>query len=190
MSKYFNDIKNYFELIKKTLDVFDKNNLEKFIDLLLDIYEKGGNIYIFGNGGSGANASHFTGDFLKGISYPRERGFKAICLNDNIPGLMAYANDLSYDEIFVHELKIFLNPDDLVIGISGSGNSVNIVTALEYAKSKKVKTVAVCGYDGGKIKNIADLILHAEIDNMEVAEDVHLILFHCTKTILMDLMKK
>ena len=98
---------------------------------------------------------------------------------------MAIANDISYDDIFVEQLKNFLREGDLVIGISGSGNSLNVVKALEYARGKGAKTVAICGYAGGKIKEIADLSVHAEVQDMEVSEDIHnLVMVHCVKQML------
>ena len=95
-----------------------------------------------GNGGSGASASHAAGDFLKGASYGLDKRFKMICLNDNLPSMMAIANDIGWESIFVEPLKNFLSPDDLVIGISGSGNSKNVVNALEYANAQGATTVA------------------------------------------------
>ena len=98
---------------------------------------------------------------------------------------MAIANDISYDDIFIEQLKNFLNPGDLVIGISGSGNSLNIVKALEYAQKKNAKTIAICGFRGGKIKELADLSIHAEVEDMEISEDIHnLVITHCVKRML------
>lgn len=176
------DIRRYLTSVNDTLNRMKIENIDAFVNLLLETYERGGTVYIFGNGGSAATASHFCGDLVKGVSYGLEKRFKAICLNDNMPALMAIANDISYDDIFVEQLKNFLTPHDLIIGISGSGNSVNIVKALQYAKERGAKTVAICGYKGGKIKDICDLSLHAEVNDMEVSEDIHhLILTHCVK---------
>lgn len=108
-----------------------------------------------------------------------------MCLNDNTPAMMAIANDISYDDIFVEQLKNFLRKDDVVIGISGSGNSINVLKAIEYANATGAKTVAICGYKGGKIKDIASLAVHAEINDMEISEDIHnLVITHCVKRIL------
>jgi rfaE bifunctional protein kinase chain/domain len=179
------EIKDYFNSVNKALNCVDKGNVTLFVKKLLETYHKQGTIYVFGNGGSAATASHFCGDLIKGVSYGLEKRFKVVCLNDNIPSLMAIANDISYDDIFIEQLKNFLEDKDLVIGISGSGNSTNIVKALEYAKNKGVKTSAICGYKGGKIKEIADISVHAEIDDMEVTEDIHnLIMVHCVKRVL------
>ena len=179
------NINHYFVGIHETLENLNKGDVNSFAKLLLDTYEKGGTIYAFGNGGSGATASHFCGDLVKGVSYGLDKRFRAICLNDNIPAMMAIANDISYDDIFVEQLKNFLKEDDLVVGISGSGNSTNVVKALEYTKSKGARSVAICGFKGGKIKEIADLSLHAPINDMEITEDIHnLIITHCVKQIL------
>ncbi len=179
------EISSYFDTVNNTLNNLNKSNITTFVQMLLETYRNDKTIYLFGNGGSAATASHFCGDLVKGVSYGLDKRFRAICLNDNLPALMAIANDISYDDIFIEQLKNFLNPGDLVIGISGSGNSVNVVSALEYAKKTGAKTVAICGFKGGKIKEISDLSIHAEIDDMEISEDIHnLIATHCVKRML------
>ena len=177
---------DYFNLVIDTLQRFDRKSMSDFVDQLIETHDKGGTIYIFGNGGSGACASHFCGDFLKGVSYDLGKKFKTICLNDNIPAFMAVANDISYEHIFLEQLKVYMEPNDLVIGISGSGNSMNVVNAMNYAKENGVKTAAFCGYDGGKIKNIADVALHADIMDMEVSEDIHMVFTHCAKAVIIE----
>ena len=177
-------IDNYLDEVKTTLDKLDRKDLEMFADALMDAYVNGRQVFVFGNGGSGSTASHFCGDFLKGVSYGLEKRFRFLCLNDNIPALLAIANDLSYDEIFIEQLKNHMQKDDLVIGISGSGNSMNVVKALQYAKDHGAVTVAMCGYNGGKIIGIADIHIHAQIVNMEVTEDVHMVAIHCLKTMM------
>ena len=103
---------------------------------------------------------------------------------------MAIANDVSYDDIFIEQLKNFLQKGDLVIGISGSGNSTNVVKAIEYANENGAKTIAICGYKGGKIKELAHLAIHAEVDDMEISEDIHnLIIAHCVKRMLTNELK-
>lgn len=179
------DIHNYFTGVNNALGSMDKRNIQNFVNLLLGAYSQDKNIYVFGNGGSGATASHFCGDLVMGVSCGLDKRFKAICLNDNIPAMMAIANDISFDDIFIEQLKNFLRPDDVVVGISGSGNSINVVKGLEYANSFGAKTVAICGYQGGKIKDIAQLSVHAAINDMEIAEDVHnLVIIHCIKRLL------
>ena len=178
-------INTYFSLVQDTLQKMDMEAIDKLANLMLETYKNDGTIYTFGNGGSGATASHICGDYLKGVSYGLEKRFRFICLNDNIPAMMAIANDISYDDIFVEPLRTFIGKNDLVIGISGSGNSKNVVKAMEYAKEKGVKTVAMCGFNGGKINEIADLSVHAKVMDMEVTEDIHMIVFHAVKQALM-----
>lgn len=171
----------YLGKVTETINKLDRAALKEIAESMIEAYNKDACIYIFGNGGSGATASHICGDFIKGVSYGLNKRFRFICLNDNPASLMAIANDIGWDDVFVEPLKNFMKADDLVIGISGSGNSNNVVKALTYAKTRKVKTVAFCGYKGGKIKELADLNMHADIMDMEVTEDIHLVAFHCIK---------
>ncbi len=176
---------HYIDLVKSTLDALDPKALEALVEAFHTTYEKGGNIYTMGNGGSGASASHAAGDFLKGASYVLDKRFKMICLNDNLPSMMAIANDIGWESIFVEPLKNFLSPNDLVIGISGSGNSKNVVNALEYANAQGATTVAMSGFKGGKISEIATINVHAPVMDMEVTEDVHMVIFNIVKKQMM-----
>lgn len=184
-----NEFAAYFARVADTLNRIDTVAVSSLVDLLLKAREKDAGVFIFGNGGSAATASHVTGDFLKGISYGLDKRFRVQCLNDNIAGMMAISNDLTYDEIFIEQLKVFLRKDDVVIGISGSGNSANVVKALEFARTRGAHTVAFCGYKGGKIKDIAELVIHAPIQDMEITEDIHIIIFHAIKQSLMKSLK-
>ena len=176
---------HYIDLVKSTLDALDPKALEALVEAFHPTYEKGGNIYTMGNGGSGASASHAAGDFLKGASYGLDKRFRMICLNDNLPSMMAIANDIGWESIFVEPLKNFLSPNDLVIGISGSGNSKNVVNALEYANAQGATTVAMSGFKGGKISEIATINVHAPVMDMEVTEDVHMVIFNIVKKQMM-----
>lgn len=175
----------YIDLVKSTLDALDPKALEALTEAFMTTYERGGNIYTMGNGGSGASASHAAGDFLKGASYGLDKRFKMICLNDNLPSMMAIANDIGWDHIFIEPLKNFLSKDDLVIGISGSGNSKNVVNALEYANEQGATTVAMSGFKGGKISELASINVHAPVMDMEVTEDVHMVIFNIVKKQMM-----
>ena len=176
---------HYIDLVKSTLDALDPKALGALVEAFHTTYEKGGNIYTMGNGGSGASASHAAGDFLKGASYGLDKRFRMICLNDNLPSMMAIANDIGWESIFVEPLKNFLSPSDLVIGISGSGNSKNVVNALEYANAQGATTVAMSGFKGGKISEIATINVHAPVMDMEVTEDVHMVIFNIVKKQMM-----
>jgi D-sedoheptulose 7-phosphate isomerase len=179
-------IDGYLSDLTRTIDRLDRASLERFADLIINTRDQDGTIFVFGNGGSGANASHFCGDFVKGLSYGDLKRFRAICLNDNLPALMAIANDISYDDIFAEQLRNFVKPGDLVIGLSGSGNSENVVRAFSLASEMGATTVALCGFTGGKIKEIADHSVHADIMDMEISEDIHIIIAHVTKRVIME----
>jgi D-sedoheptulose 7-phosphate isomerase len=174
-------IENYLTLVKDTIDKLDRTQIEKTVEAFMRVYHSGNTIYIFGNGGSAASATHATGDLVKGASFGLEKRFRVMSLVDNLPALMAIANDISYDDIFIEQLKNFIKPGDLVVGISGSGNSVNVIKAMDYAKQMGVQSVAFCGYKGGKISSIADIVIHSVAMDMEVAEDIHMIVFNVIK---------
>ena len=133
MTDFLNDIAEYFTKLKETEDNLDKNEVNTFINLLIKARDEGRTVFVMGNGGSAATASHFCCDFNKGASYGYDKRFKFICLNDNVATMMAYANDVSYEDAMLEQLKNFFKPGDYVIGISGSGNSKNVLKAIEYA---------------------------------------------------------
>lgn len=172
------EIEDYLEKLKDTINCLDLKEVEDFFQVLIDCYERENQVFIFGNGGSAATASHFAADLNKGVSHGLKKRFKIICLNDNIPTMLAYANDLSYNDIFVEQLKNFLNKDDVVIGISGSGNSKNILKAIEYANKAGAITIGITGFDGGRLKKIAKHSVNANVLDMQISEDIHLILSH------------
>jgi D-sedoheptulose 7-phosphate isomerase len=159
----------------KNLDVDAINDA---LNLLLEVWERRGRIYIFGNGGSASTASHFQNDFNKGVSEHVEKKFRFHCLNDNIATIMAIANDIGYDEVFRFQLQGQLEPGDIVIAISGSGNSKNVINAVEYARSQGNKVIGITGFDGGKLKKLSDVSLHAPVNSMQVTEDIHMIFDH------------
>jgi D-sedoheptulose 7-phosphate isomerase len=168
----------YLSELKDLLDIFPHERFEEIAQVLISAYHDEKQMFIMGNGGSGSTASHFACDINKGCCYNLEKKFKVICLNDNVPTMLAYANDLSYEKVFVEQLKNFLKTGDVVIGISGSGNSLNVLTALTYAKQKGAKTIGLTGFDGGKLAQIADIPLIASINDMQKVEDVHMIVVH------------
>lgn len=181
---YINDIKKYLEKEIDVIKSLDIAVIERIMYLITASKENGNSIFICGNGGSAATASHYCCDFNKGVSGLDSKNTNFICLSDNIPTMMAIANDISYDEIFSYQLKNRLKDGDIVFVISGSGNSKNIVRAMEVAKAKGNKIIGLCGYRGGKVKEMADVCLHVDIDNMQITEDIHMILNHCMMFIL------
>ena len=184
MDKTSQYISDYVDLEMRTLERFDKQAAAEVLDAILRAYEAEGTIYVCGNGGSASTASHMANDFNKGISEYVQKKFRFYSLTDNVATMLSIANDISYDEMFRFQLQGRLRKEDLVIGISGSGNSMNVVNALTYAREQGVQTVAVCGYSGGKIKEIADVAFHVDINNMQIVEDVHLILNHLLMNVL------
>ncbi len=184
MSDYSQQINKYLDLLKNTIDNLDRAEISKLIDLFIDARENGRNIFVMGNGGSASAASHMVCDFNKGVSYGQEKRFKIICLNDSLSTVTAYANDVGYEIAFVEQLKNFLTPNDLVLAISGSGNSKNIVLAIDYANSVGATTIGITGYHGGKLKQMAKYSVNANVDDMQVSEDIHMILNHLVMKIL------
>lgn len=169
---------NYVEQLKDLLDIFPHDTFEKIGKTLISAYDNEKHVFIMGNGGSGSTASHFACDVNKGSCFALEKKFKVICLNDNVPTILAYANDMSYSKVFVEQLKNFLQHGDVVIGISGSGNSENVLQAISYAKEKGAQTIGLTGFDGGKLAQIVDIPLVAAINDMQKVEDIHMIVVH------------
>lgn len=179
-------IDNYFERLKATIDSLNKEEIETFVKLLQSAFESESTIFVMGNGGSASTASHFACDIAKGVSFAQDKRFRIVCLNDNIPTIMAYSNDLSYEDIFVEQLKNLFKKGDLVIGFSGSGNSKNVLKAVEYANSNGGKTVGVTGYGGGKLKEIAQFSVNTNVDDMQISEDLHMVLVHIAMQVLIE----
>ncbi len=177
---YIEKIKNYKESLNEMIAQLDENVINELMNLLTKARDEDKQIFIMGNGGSGATASHFVGDFNKGLSLdmPRDKRYRVISLVDNLPTVLSLANDVSYDDIFVEQLKNFICEGDIVIGISGSGNSENVVRAVKYAKECGNTVVGLTGYSGGKLKELSDLNVHVNIDNMQIVEDLHMVLTH------------
>lgn len=175
---FTDSMNNYFEGIKKALDNLNRDEINEAINAILAAYNKDGNIYIFGNGGSAATASHFACDFNKNVCEKTDKKFNFICLNDNTPTIMAIANDISYDDIFSFQMKNKLKENDLVIGISGSGNSKNIIKGVYYALECGIDTLGISGYDGGRLRQLTKYHLHVNINDMQMTEDIHMIFDH------------
>jgi D-sedoheptulose 7-phosphate isomerase len=173
-----NDIGDYIKREIEILKNLDTDAINSAMQLLRAALEAEKNIYIFGNGGSAATASHFTNDFNKGISEFTNKKFRFICLNDNVATIMAIANDISYDEIFRFQLRGRLKEGDLIIAISGSGNSPNVINAVSFAKEAGNTVIGLTGYNGGKLKPLSDVSLHVPIDDMQITEDIHMVFDH------------
>ena len=168
----------YIDKLKDVLDGFPHEEFERLVSAMLDACDREKRIFVMGNGGSASTASHWVCDINKGCCLDKEKKFKMLCLNDSISTMLAYANDLSYEDVFVEQLKNFFVPGDLVIGISGSGNSTNVLKAIEYANENDGKTVGLCGYSGGKLYGMVDIPILVKVDDMQKVEDVHMVVVH------------
>lgn len=176
----------YLDYLTSVLKTIDAREIGQFIETLLDARERGATIYFIGNGGSAATASHFANDIAIGTnSY--EKPFRAVSLTDSNAIITAVGNDFGFEEIFVRQLRVLGRAGDVVVAISASGNSPNLIRAFDYAKSIGIKTVAITAFDGGKMKQIADEGVHVPTAPKEYgpAEDAHMVLDHLVGAYLM-----
>jgi D-sedoheptulose 7-phosphate isomerase len=171
-------LEDYLKGLKSAIDNLNRNEVMNFVSVLEKARKGSNKIIIFGNGGSGSTASHFACDINKGVSLNKSKRYKVIALTDNMPTILAYSNDLSYDDVFVEQMKNFLDEGDVVIGISGSGNSINVLKAIEYANKMGNITVGITGYGGGQLRKLSTLSVNANFNDMQVSEDIHMILVH------------
>lgn len=181
---YRQELRAYLEAEIQTLQSLNLEAVNTVMNVLEEARNSGRRIFTCGNGGSAATASHYCCDFNKGVSEYQYKKYDFECLSDNVPSMMAVANDIGYEEIFRFPLKGKMKTGDLLIGISGSGNSKNVIKAMEYAKSIGGTTIAIVGYSGGRMKEIADYCIHVNIHNMQISEDVHMILDHLMMYVL------
>jgi D-sedoheptulose 7-phosphate isomerase len=173
----------YLEDLKKTIDQIDPEKLQQIADIILKAYVQEKTVFVFGNGGSASTASHLACDWGKGtldnVYDSKEKRFRVISLTDNVATMTAVGNDLSYDEIFVHQLNSLIRPGDVVVGISASGNSANVVKAFLYAKEQGATTIGFLGFmTGGKSKKFVDVDVTVQSNSYGIVEDVHLVLNH------------
>jgi len=176
----------YIEYLSSVLRGIDAGEVGRFVQTLLDARERGATVYFIGNGGSASTASHFANDLAIGTnSY--DKPFRVVSLTDNQAVITALGNDFGYEEVFVRQLRVLGVAGDVVVGISASGNSANLVRTFEYAKSAGIKTVAITAFDGGKMKQMADEGIHVPTAPKEYgpAEDAHMVLDHLVGAYLM-----
>ncbi len=183
MKDYISEVNTYLEHEIDTLKALDVNEINAALNLLLETFENGNTVFVFGNGGSSATASHFQNDFNKGVSEHTEKKFNFQCLNDNVATVMAVANDIGFDEVFRFQLIGHMRPGDVVLAISGSGNSRNVINAVEYAKEQGAKVIGLTGFGGGKLKELSDVSLHVPVNSMQITEDIHMVFDHLMMSI-------
>ena len=177
-------INGYLYRLQDCIDKLNREEINTLINLLLLARNENRTIFIMGNGGSSAKGNPFFFGFNKGKSVGKDKKFKMICLNDNIATMLAYANDTDYSNVFVEQLKNFFNKGDIVIGISGSGNSKNVLKAIEFANSNGGITIGLTGFNGGILKQIARYSVNTNINDMQITEDIHMMLCHMIYNIL------
>ncbi len=173
-------IREYLDWTREVCGLIEPGEVQALVDLLMDARKNGRGIFVIGNGGSAATASHFAVDLGKGTlrgaeDQPR---FRVNSLTDNLPYVTAWANDFGYDLVFEQQLRNLGEPGDVVIGISASGNSPNVVRAFGYARSAGMVTAAMTGFSGGKLKEMADHSVHVPVDDYGMAENMHMIIVH------------
>jgi D-sedoheptulose 7-phosphate isomerase len=178
MNEYVGSAQRYLDKLVDLLSTQSRSEIDTAIGAIAAAWHRGNQIIVFGNGGSAMTALHFVTDWSKMISIHGKKPFLARTLLDNIGLITAYANDISYSEIFREQLKVILGPGDIALAISGSGNSENVIRAIDYANQNGAITLGLCAYRGGKLKDVCQLTVWADVDDMQLGEDLHAIFGH------------
>ncbi len=178
--------KKYSEYLSEIFNKIKLEQIEKFVDILLNAREKGSTIFFIGNGGSASTASHFANDIAIGTK-SLDKPFKALSLTDNISIISAIGNDYSFDDIFFQQLKLYLKKDDIVVAISASGNSKNIIKAIDFANKNGGISIGISAFNGGDLLRNSQYSIHVPTENGEYgpAEDIHLIINHIVSNFLL-----
>ncbi len=178
------DARSFLQRVGQELHRIDPAEVKALADAIHDCYEHGRLVFLCGNGGSGSNASHFCEDLGKctltraDFDNDRKKRLRVLSLTDNTPYILAWANDEGFERVFVEQLKNLAGPGDLLVAISGSGNSPNVLRAVEWANRHGLKTFGCTGFSGGKLRELAQLGLHVPLDDMGIVESIHLTAFH------------
>jgi D-sedoheptulose 7-phosphate isomerase len=178
------DVRPFLERVGQELLRIDPAQVKALADRMFDCYERGRFIFVIGNGGSGSNASHFCEDIGKGTLRRQDfddetkKRFRILSLTDNTPYILAWGNDEGFERVFLEQLKNLASPGDLLIAISGSGNSPNILRAVEWANRRGLTTFGCTGFSGGRLRTLAHKGLHVPLDDMGIVESIHLAAFH------------
>ena len=172
-------MENYFDRLSSCLKKISNSDLEQLVTALEKARNEKQQIFLIGNGGSAANAMHIANDFIYGASNPKNGGFRVNALTSNTSVITCLANDEGYEKIFEKQLVVLASKGDILVALSGSGNSKNIICALQWGKLNGIKTIAIVGFSGGKAKTIADHVIHIPEDDMQISEDIQLVTFHC-----------
>jgi D-sedoheptulose 7-phosphate isomerase len=178
LNPYAGTAQRYLTKLTNQLESIDYAQIDSAVSVIANAWQSGRQIITLGNGGSSMTALHFINDWNKSIFMSSGKPFRGRSLVDNMGLVMSYGNDISFNDIFVEQLKNILQPGDLVIDISGSGNSENVIRAITYANENQGLTLGLCGFRGGKLKEIAQHVVWADVDDMQLSEDVHAIFGH------------
>ena len=176
----------YLESLQLTLGRISMDKVNEAIEWMRQARDEGRTIFTCGNGGSASTASHFVCDVVKGASFNRAKRFRIMALTDSLPTITAYSNDVNYDCVFVEQLKNFAQPGDLLLSISGSGNSPNVLRAVEFANQSGLKTIGLTGRDGGQLGKLSQLEINVADPHMGRIEDGHMIVCHMLAYYFMD----
>jgi D-sedoheptulose 7-phosphate isomerase len=176
----------YKQSALQAMESIDLEKVNEAIEWFREARDSGRRIFVCGNGGSASTASHFACDMVKGASFERPARFKMLALTDSLPTITAYSNDVGYEVVFVEQLRNFAEPGDLFMAISGSGNSPNVLRAIEYANSAGCRTIALTGRDGGKLGPLAQLNIQVNVRHMGRIEDAHFVVCHMICYYFMD----
>ena len=179
-------VSEYFHSVSATLNRLPTDPVERIIGILRDAQANGRRIFMFANGGSSANASHLVNDFVKSVRVDGRPRMKVFCLSDNTPLLTAVANDISYDIVFADPLAALAEPGDVAFALSGSGNSPNVLRAMEVAHEMGLTRIGLTGRDGGKLAPLCDVAVIVPTDSMQIIEDAHLVILHAIFLGLLD----
>ncbi len=171
-------VDTYLIDLQDTLNQLPKAKIQEAIDLLIEARTERRQVFIMGNGGSASTATHFVCDLAKNTRHPDMPNFRVIGLTDNMAIFSALANDEGYENVFSQQLASFVEADDIVIGISASGNSANVLNAIELGNRMGAMTIGMTGFDGGRLRNMVDIDIHVPSDCIEHVEDIHLMLEH------------
>ncbi len=177
-SSFEHFVSDYYRSFNEAIQSFDTQPLQGVMDVLDQVMEAGGILWTAGNGGSAAIANHAVCDCSKGAYVEGRPPLRTQSLSANTPMLTALGNDVSYDEVFSEQLKFYLTDKDALLVVSSSGNSPNVVKACEYANAKGVPTIAFVGFSGGRLKEIATHVVHVDVQNYGIVEDLHMSLIH------------
>src|SRR5262245_45473833 len=178
------DARSFLERAGEELRKINPAEVKSLADAIFDCYQHGRTVFLCGNGGSGSNASHFCEDLGKGtlrredFDSDQKKRLRVLSLTDNTPYILAWANDEGFERVFVEQLKNLAQPGDLLIAISGSGNSPNVLRAVEWANRNGMKTFSCTGFSGGQLRTLAQQGLHVPLDDMGIVESIHLTAFH------------